>query len=314
MVATLVTAVLTILAGSVGAQMSTAVERQLMPQPVATPRPISTPSASPPTRPPVSLAHAPGGPAAAPPGPLPTRPAQPIPHAGPVVEIAPVVLAGSAGSAGSDGAPRSAGAGGPPVCDYRDILTPHHHPADWDRTLLDTVYRLPSGYAPADLVDTSAAGLNGGHAVRGLVLDDLRAMTSAARDAGAPLAVVSGYRSFSRQGATFQRWVESGGRAAALRTSARPGHSEHQLGTTLDLTSAGGAEPWRYGDWGATPAGAWVARNAWRFGFVVSYPRGSFARTCYGYEPWHVRYVGRERAAKIHASGLTPREVLWRLQ
>jgi D-alanyl-D-alanine carboxypeptidase len=46
----------------------------------------------------------------------------------------------------------------------------------------------------------------------------------------------------------------------------------------------------------------------------MSYPRGSFAQTCYDYEPWHYRYVGRNLAAQIHASGLTPRQVLWTLQ
>jgi len=64
----------------------------------------------------------------------------------------------------------------------------------------------------------------------------------------------------------------------------------------------------------ATPAGAWMAEHAWEFGFVMSYPRGSFAQTCYDYESWHYRYVGRALAADIRASGLTPREFLWRLQ
>ena len=51
--------------------------------------------------------------------------------------------------------------------------------------------------------------------------------------------------------------------------------------------------------------------NAWRFGFVMSYPAGKLALTCYGYEPWHYRYVGRDLAAAIHASGRTPRRYLW---
>jgi D-alanyl-D-alanine carboxypeptidase len=194
------------------------------------------------------------------------------------------------------------------------VLTAHHGLGDWGIALLDTIYRLPAEHAPGDLVDTSAAGLNAGFAVRGLLVTDLAAMAAAAREAGAPLAVVSGYRSHATQQGTFQHWVDVGGYDQALRTSARPGHSEHQLGTALDLTSEGGAAPWDYADWGATPAGAWVARNAWRYGFVVSYPPGSFARTCYSYEPWHVRYVGRDRAAAMVSSGMTPREFLWRLQ
>ncbi len=274
-----------------------------------------------------------------------TRPPQPVPSVSPGTILAatppPVTVSGmgpssggspssgvlsagspagisSSGGSGGSSKPAPAAApnlGGPlPSCAYLDVLTPHRGLGDWSRTLLDTTYQLPASYAPGDLVDTSAAGLNGGYAVRSLVVGDLAAMAAAARAAGAPLAVVSAYRSYSKQQGTFQNWVNVSGYDAALRTSARPGHSEHQLGTTIDLTSEGGAAPWDYGDWAATPAGAWVAQNSWRYGFVVSYPRGAFNRTCYSYEPWHVRYVGRERAAAIARSGLTPREVLWSLQ
>jgi D-alanyl-D-alanine carboxypeptidase len=230
--------------------------------------------------------------------PHPTRPPMPLPTQGPgVVEpTAPPV------------------AGGPPACAYLDVLTRHRGYADWNRTLLDTIYRLPSSYAPGDLVDTSTAGLNGGYRIRGFIVEDLRELTEAARRAGAPIQVVSGYRSYEQQRATFQHWVDVGGYEQALRTSARAGHSEHQLGTTIDVTSLNGLPPWEYGDWAATPAGAWTARNAWRYGFVVSYPRGAMDRTCYSYEPWHLRYVGRERARQIVESGLTAREVLWTLQ
>jgi D-alanyl-D-alanine carboxypeptidase len=58
----------------------------------------------------------------------------------------------------------------------------------------------------------------------------------------------------------------------------------------------------------------WMADNAWRFGFVLSYPKGRSDQTCYAYEPWHYRYFGRDLAAKIHASGLTTREYLWRAE
>lgn len=198
-----------------------------------------------------------------------------------------------------------------PACAYQDVLTALRSYADWPRTLLDTIYMVSSSYAPGDLVDTSTAGLNGGYAVRGLVGSDLAALTAAARAAGVPIQVASGYRSYATQQATFDYWVSVSGYEAALRKSARPGHSEHQLGTTLDFTSAGGRPPWEYADWAATPAGAWMAANAWRFGFVMSYPRNSFATVCYDYEPWHYRYIGRDAAAQHRFSGLTLREWLW---
>jgi D-alanyl-D-alanine carboxypeptidase len=194
---------------------------------------------------------------------------------------------------------------------YLDILTAYRSDADWYRSLLDTIFMLPADYYPGDLVDTSAAGLNGGYQVRSLVVADLWAMTDAARGNGTPIAVVSGFRSHAQQQSTFDYWVGVGGYQQALRTSARAGHSEHQLGTTLDVTSAGGVAPWEYADWATTPAGAWMAANAWRYGFVMSYPRGSFADTGYDYEPWHYRYVGRVMAAAVRASGIPLRAYLW---
>jgi D-alanyl-D-alanine carboxypeptidase len=194
---------------------------------------------------------------------------------------------------------------------YLDILTARRAYADWATSLLDTIYMLPPDYHPGDLVDSGAAGLNGGYPIRAIVLADLRAMVDAARAAGAPLAVVSGFRSHAQQITTFNHWVTVSGYGAALRTSARPGHSEHQLGTTLDFTSLGGGAPWEYADWATTPAGGWMRANAWRYGFVMSYPAGSYAHTGYDYEPWHYRYVGRDLAATIQASGLTPRGYLW---
>ena len=198
-----------------------------------------------------------------------------------------------------------------PTCAYKDVLTKHRTYDDWPRTLLDTILMVPSNYHPPDLVDTSTSGINGGYAVRRHLAADLRAMTDAARAAGRPIQVVSAYRSYATQKTTFEHWVAVGGYEQALRTSARPGHSEHQLGTTLDFTSLGGRPPWEYADWAALPAGGWMAANAWRYGFVMSYPRGAFAKVCYDYEPWHYRYIGRAAAAEQRASGLTLREWLW---
>ena len=94
--------------------------------------------------------------------------------------------------------------------------------------------------------------------------------------------------------------------------SARPGHSEHQLGTALDFRSADDpTPPWQLDDFADTAAGGWLHDHAWEYGFVLSYPKGASAETCYAYEPWHYRYVGRDIAAAIHASGQTPRRYLW---
>lgn len=201
-----------------------------------------------------------------------------------------------------------------PSCRIADTLTKHRTLADWSRSLLDPTYRLTSTYAPTDLRSTSYAGLNGGFSVRRHVIADLKAMAAAARTAGARFSVQSAYRSYLTQKSTFAYWVRVQGYAVAIKESARAGHSEHQLGTSLDFRSYGGSAPWNYTDWATTRAGKWLKANAWRYGFVMSYPKGKSAVTCYAYEPWHYRYVGRARAATIRASALTLREFLWREQ
>ena len=198
-----------------------------------------------------------------------------------------------------------------PACGSGDVRTELDPWQLWSSIVLDTRLRLSPRDVPPDLVDTARAGLDGGHLVRAIVVDDLRAMARAARAAGAGLAIQSAYRSHAEQAQTFAYWVAAVGRREALGRSARPGHSEHQLGTTIDFTSRG-APPWAGKDWAQTDAGAWLARHAWQYGFVLSYPRGERDVTCYGYEPWHYRYVGRSVASVIHASGLPPREWLLR--
>ena len=199
-----------------------------------------------------------------------------------------------------------------PPCGYEDRPAALTDLESWPYTLLDTLYKLPESYAPEDLVPVSDVGVGSPEMkIRGVVMPDLQALLAAADTAGVGLEVQSAYRSYSYQETTFASWVEQDGLEAALKTSARPGHSEHQLGTALDFRSAGGDPAWDLPDWRATPEGAWLAENAARFGFVMSYPEGKEAVTCYSYEPWHYRYVGREVAAEVAASGLTLREWLW---
>jgi D-alanyl-D-alanine carboxypeptidase len=199
-----------------------------------------------------------------------------------------------------------------PDCRIDDVLTVHAATSEWRRSVLDTIYMLPDTYAPPVLVSTSRARLNGGYLIRKRVIPDLRALGDAARTAGVGLMVRSAYRSYRRQQTVFQSEVDAYGYETAITQSARPGHSEHQLGTTVDFQGVSDTvAPWNHDDWGATPAGQWMRENAWKYGWLMSYPGGRESTTCYAYEPWHYRYVGRDVAAAVQASGLTVREYLW---
>jgi D-alanyl-D-alanine carboxypeptidase len=202
-----------------------------------------------------------------------------------------------------------------PECRYESRLTPHHGHDDWQRTLLDTLYKLPEHYAPSDLVPVSQTGYSAFTGqVRAFVIPPLTELMGDAAATGVPLEIQSAYRSYSYQASTFNYWRETIGEAAALASSARAGHSEHQLGTAVDFRSKDGPPAWDLDDWAETPAGAWVAENAHRYGFIMSYPRGKREITCYIYELWHYRYVGVETAQAVTESGLTLREWLWQQQ
>jgi zinc D-Ala-D-Ala carboxypeptidase len=183
-----------------------------------------------------------------------------------------------------------------PACRTDDVRAVHASPADWARTLLDPMFTLAPDDVPADLVPTSEAGIRGGGAIRLVAVDDLRALVTAAAEDGVTLRVASAYRSYSDQAQTFDSLERAYGRAFAESSAARAGHSEHQLGTTIDFD---GGE-------------AWLANHAWQFGFVMSYPADRSPRyTCYKAEPWHFRDVGRQVAEAVHTSGLSLREWLW---
>lgn len=195
-------------------------------------------------------------------------------------------------------------------CVDRDLATPTA--GDPVFTILDRSYALPPTYVPDDLVTAAEAGLtgiSGTKLVRSVVIEDLSAMRDAWASAGMTVAIDSAYRSYADQEATFAIWVARIGHDEAVIRTARPGHSEHQLGTAIDVSSPGWGG--RFGDWAReAPEGAWMAEHAWEYGFVMSYPPGAQERTCFGYEPWHYRWVGREAAAEQRESGQVLRQFL----
>jgi D-alanyl-D-alanine carboxypeptidase len=199
----------------------------------------------------------------------------------------------------------------PPPCAKGNDPAADARSVDWARTLLDPQYRLPASYVPPKLVSVADAGFNkvGALVIRSIVIQDLTALRQAAAGAGNPIDIVAAYRSYNEQASLFSRRKLQLGLAEAERKTARAGHSEHQLGTALDFKTLGEVDV--TAGWDSAPAGLWMLENAWTFGFIQSYPKGKSKVACYGYEPWHYRYFGRDRAAAIHQSALTVREYLW---
>jgi D-alanyl-D-alanine carboxypeptidase len=172
---------------------------------------------------------------------------------------------------------------------------------------VDRLHALPSTYVPP-VVESR---LLGGGRLRQEASVALTALFDAAKQQGHVPRITSAYRSFTEQYDTFQTWVsferqknlsEAQAIARAGRYSARPGHSEHQLGTVVDVNCAS-CVPFDRNNGQNLALWAFFERTAHEYGFVISYPRGIEALTGYEYEPWHLRYIGVEYAAMLHAAG-----------
>ncbi len=117
------------------------------------------------------------------------------------------------------------------------------------------------------------------------------------------LYAVSGYRSYARQVSIYNRHVETIGQIQADRVSAKPGHSEHQTGLAMDVTSEN-VNFTLSQEFADTREGKWLAKNAHKYGFIIRYPRDKELSTGYSYEPWHLRYVGTNAAGEIFKDNL----------
>ena len=127
------------------------------------------------------------------------------------------------------------------------------------------------------------------------------ALCTAVKAQGLDLGSSSAYRSYARQAELYSYYVTTDGQAAADTYSARPGHSEHQTGLTVDLNAGDGS----IGLFVNTGTYRWVSVNSWRYGFILRFPEDKTDITGYMFEPWHYRYVGIETATTLHELGIT---------
>ena len=128
-------------------------------------------------------------------------------------------------------------------------------------------------------------------------------MQSDAKVLGLDLSLISGYRSYTKQEKLFNEYVKKDGVKKANTYSAKPGQSEHQTGLAFDIGSVDSS-------FENTSEAKWIQQNAHLYGFIVRYPKDKIDVTGYIYEPWHVRYLGKDVASKVKESGLALEEYL----
>lgn len=139
--------------------------------------------------------------------------------------------------------------------------------------------------------------------------DAFETMAKDAKKDKLTIKVSSGFRDYNYQKNLFENALKNNGGKTSISV-AKPGYSEHQLGTAMDITGASINYDSAVGRFDKTPEDLWLRENAYLYGFIQSYPKDKTDITGYKYEPWHYRYFGIDKAKEIYDSGLTITEFL----
>ena len=162
--------------------------------------------------------------------------------------------------------------------------------------LVNKSHALKSDYVPSDLVSIpSFPNL----LLRQVAIDDFENLLAAAKLDNVYLIPYSTYRSYDYQKGLYEKYLKEDTQEVVDTYSARPGHSEHQTGLAIDIRSSSHWYSLTDNDYD------WMLNNSYKYGFIVRYPKDNSKITGYKEEPWHIRYLGRDIATKVHDKNIT---------
>ena len=160
---------------------------------------------------------------------------------------------------------------------------------------------LDESYAPDDIVKVSMQFAYGDNEIKKEVYEKFRSMYNDAKKEGLYLIITSSYRDYNFQKELWDSYANQKGDEWADSVSARAGYSEHQTGYTLDIVTYNA----NMSSFEKTDEFKWLQDNAYKYGFILRYPKNKEDITGYSYESWHYRYVGKDVATKIKKLGIT---------
>ena len=170
--------------------------------------------------------------------------------------------------------------------------------------LVNKLHQIPEGWTPDDLEPVID---NANQKLRKEANEAYTKFYNAAKAKGIDIYSISGYRTNATQTLYWNNQVKVYGEEYASQYSAYPGRSEHQLGLAIDVsyTTQGDRLSEKVAD---SAIGKFIISDAYKYGFTLRYKKDKVAITNYGYEPWHIRYVGVDLATKLHDQNLTLEE------
>ena len=131
--------------------------------------------------------------------------------------------------------------------------------------------------------------------------ESFKKMFNDAKDEDLTLIINSSYRSYEEQETLYERYKKNKGEEYADSIAARPGYSEHQTGYAVDIITYGANSD----TFENTDEFSWLQNNAYKYGYILRYPKDKEYITGYEYESWHFRYVGLKAAKYIHENNIT---------
>ena len=162
--------------------------------------------------------------------------------------------------------------------------------------------KLPDNYEPDDLIDISNVYSYGeNQKLRSDAYNAFINMFNDAKKENITLIVNSSYRSYQDQENTYNNYSTWYSKGEADKIAARPGFSEHQTGLSIDIMTYKANR----NNFEETDAFKWLQDNAYKYGFILRYPKDKEYLTGYSYESWHYRYVGKEIANYIKENNIT---------
>lgn len=171
-------------------------------------------------------------------------------------------------------------------------------------TLVNKNNKLPTTYIPDDLVEIPNYMTFNDKKVRSILLINFKKLYKDAKKEGYKIIIVSAFRDYDYQKKLFNEYVNNKGLEYALKCSAKPGHSEHQTGLAIDVMGSNND----YNLFEESKEFEWMKNNAYKYGFILRYPKNKEKITGFKYEPWHYRYVGKEVAEFIYKNNITLEE------
>lgn len=163
---------------------------------------------------------------------------------------------------------------------------------------------LTEDYIPENLEPIDIAYARSGMQLVREAKEAFETLSEDAKKEGMNIIAMSSYRSYDYQVNLYDNYVATDGKEAADTYSARAGYSEHQTGLAVDVYN----KVLPYTSFEETEEFNWMQENAYKYGFILRFPKDKVNITGYQYESWHYRYVGKEAAKYIHNHDLTLEE------